>query len=210
MTKGFLPPQQQRSRETSALLIAATLTTLEKHGLDGATIPRIASAAGVAPASVYRRFRDRNALYRVALLDALERSTDQNELNEKFRQKTLKGLVHQIVQVTLQQYRSRPGLMRALTRFVESDSDEEFRTQALHCVASNFNSLAEKLIVYRDQIQHPNPRKAIMFALLTTATVAEARVLEQVSMWQELTRMTDKEFTTEAAKSFLGYLGCRR
>jgi hypothetical protein len=53
MTEGFFLPQQQRSGETLARLITATLVTLEEHGLEGATISRIASVAKIAPASVY-------------------------------------------------------------------------------------------------------------------------------------------------------------
>jgi AcrR family transcriptional regulator len=83
MTEGFHLPQQQRSRETLARLITATLATLEEHGLEGATIARIAGVAKIAPASVYRRFRDRNALYRLALLDMLEGSADRGSVTER-------------------------------------------------------------------------------------------------------------------------------
>jgi AcrR family transcriptional regulator len=72
------------SRETLARLITATLATLEEHGLEGAPVSRIAGVAGIAPASVYRRFRDRNALYRVALLEMLEGSADQDFVSEQF------------------------------------------------------------------------------------------------------------------------------
>lgn len=207
MTKGFLVPQQNRSRETLRRLIRATLETLEEHGLEGATIPRIAGVAGIAPASVYRRFRDKNALYRVALLDALERSTGEDLLNDRSDGLTLEAFVLETVGMTLQQYKLRPGLMRALTRFVESDLDDEFRARALHLLSINFERLAGKLLAYRDQIPHSDPHKAIIFALLTMATVIEDRALEQVSMWKELTRFSDEEFTAEVTKNFLGYLG---
>src|SRR3546814_9648839 len=60
------PPQQERSRRTHARLLEATLKTLAEHGLDGATIPRIARVADVSPATVYRRFVDKQALLRAA------------------------------------------------------------------------------------------------------------------------------------------------
>jgi AcrR family transcriptional regulator len=37
---------------------------LAKHGLEGATVSRIAAAAGLSPANVYRRFPDKDALMR--------------------------------------------------------------------------------------------------------------------------------------------------
>jgi AcrR family transcriptional regulator len=138
MTEGFIEPQQQRSRETSARLIAATLKALEEYGLQGATIPRIAAMAGTAPASVYRRFRDRNALYRVALLDELERLILADRSMDTSGARTLEALGHLIAKETLQQYRLRPGFMRALTRFVETDTDEEFRKRAMQSITSGY------------------------------------------------------------------------
>ena len=206
MTDGFLVPQQQRSRDTLARLITATLATLEEHGLKGATISRIAATAGIAPASVYRRFRDRNALYRVALLEMLESPAAQISVSEPSGEQTLEAHVHRIVSLTLQQYRLRPGLMRALTRFVESDSDEEFRTRALRSIAANYERLTDKLLACCDRIPHPDPRQAIIFALLTMGTVIEVRALEQVSMWSELTQLSDEDFVTEVTRTFLAYL----
>jgi len=124
---------------------------------------------------VYRRFRDRNALYRVALLDMLEGSADQVSVSEHSGEQTLEAHVHRIGSLTLQQYRSRPGLMRALTRFIESDSDGEFRTRALRSISTNYERLADRLLAYRDRILNPDPHKAVIFALLTMGTVIEVR-----------------------------------
>jgi AcrR family transcriptional regulator len=209
MTGGFLPPQQQRSRETLARLLQATIETLEEHGLDGATIPRIAGAAGVAPASVYRRFRDRNALYRAALLDALEKSAAASRKTlrlESFKDRTLEGVVARLVAITVQQYRLQPGLMRALTRFIENDSNEDFRANALAIVSGNYERIIDMLLAFRTEITHPNPRRAIIFGLLTMATIIEVRALEKVSMWNELLPVSDKELKTEVTKNFLAYL----
>lgn len=204
-----MPPQQQRSRETTERLVRATLETLEAHGLEGATIPRIAAAAGVAPASIYRRFRDRDALYRVALMDALERSAEANRATlqlTSFEDPTLEGVVSRLVSVTMRQYEVQPGLMRALTRFVESDTSPEFRSRAMAIVAENFERMIAVLLTFRGEITHPNPRRAITFALLTMATVIEVRALEQVSMWRELLVMSDRELHAEVTATVLAYL----
>jgi AcrR family transcriptional regulator len=206
MTKGFIEPQQQRSRETSVRLIAATLKALEEYGLEGATIPRIAKMAGIAPASVYRRFRDRNALYRVALLDEVERLVLADRSMDTSGARTLEDLAHLIVKDTLQQYRLRPGFMRALTRFVETDTDEEFRKRAMQSITSGYEHVAGLVLAYRARIKHTDRRKAVRFALLTVATLIEVRELSEVSVWKELSRATDKQFIAEVTKTFLGYL----
>ncbi len=209
MSDGVLAPQQKRSRATLARLLKGTIETLEEHGLHGATIPRIAAAAGVAPASVYRRFRDRDALYRAALMDALEKSAAANRKTlrlDAFEDRTLEGVVDRLVAITMRQYRLQPGLMRALTRFIESDSDEEFRSRALAIISGNFDAIADMLLTFRRQIGHPNPRRAIIFALLTMATIIEVRALEQVSMWHELMPMSDDDLRVQLTMNFLAYL----
>jgi len=206
MTEGFIEPQQQRSRETSARLIAATLKALEDYGLQGATIPRIAEMAGTAPASVYRRFRDRNALYRVALLDEMARLVIADRSMDTSGARTLEDLGHLIVKDTLQQYRRRPEFMRALTRFVETDTDEEFRKRAMQSITSGYEHLAGLVLAHHARIEHRDPRKAVLFALLTMATLIEVRELSEVSVWKELSRATDKQFIAEVTKNFLGYL----
>jgi AcrR family transcriptional regulator len=209
MPTSSLAPQQERSRETVARLLKATIKMLEEHGLDGATIPRIAEAAGVAPASVYRRFEDRNGLFRAALLDALEKSaavTRKTLRLESFEDQTLDGVVGRLVAIIMQQYCAQPGLMRAFTRFIETDPDKHFRSNALAIVSGNFEQLIDMLLTFKDEIPHPHPRRAITFGLLTMATIIEVRALEQVSMWHELLPMADRELHAEVTQNVLAYL----
>jgi AcrR family transcriptional regulator len=56
MNHSIHPPRQKRSEKTLANLLAATIQAIDEEGLNGAKIPRIVALAGVAPASVYRRF----------------------------------------------------------------------------------------------------------------------------------------------------------
>lgn len=204
-----LAPKQQRSLETAGRLLQATISTLDAHGLDGTTIPRIAAAADVTPGAIYRRFWDRNALIRAALLDALQKSSDRTNTTlslEALDARTLDGAVKKLVALTLQQYRDRPGLMRAMTRFVEQDSDAEFRERALRLVGANYDRIVDVLLTFRAEIAHRNARRAVTFALLTMATVIEVRELEPVSMWDHLLPLTDDELRKQLASNFVAYL----
>lgn len=209
MPSGVIQPQQKRSRATLARLLAATIGALEEHGLEGATIPRIARKAGVAPASVYRRFNGRDALIRAALTDALEKSAEATARSlslESFKDRTLEGVVRGLVAIIVEQYRSQPGVMRSLTRFIENDSDEDFRSNALALVSRNYERIADLLLAFRDEVAHPNPRRAILFALLKIATIVEVRALERVSMWHQLMPISDSELQTELTRSAVAYL----
>jgi AcrR family transcriptional regulator len=206
---GLVAPQQGRSRASLARLLAATVAMLDKEGLEGATIPRIAAAAGAAPASIYRRFRDRDALLRAALTDVLERSAVASEKTlrrESFSDWTLEGAVRRIVAITVQDYHTKPGLLRALARFVETDSDERFRKSALETIATTFKRAEEILLAFPKEIAHRDKRRAVRFALLTMATVVEVRALEVISMWHELMPMSDRQLIEELTRTMLNYL----
>ncbi len=209
MSSDSLAPQQQRSRETLARLLKATIEMLEAHGLDGATIPRIAAAAGVAPATVYRRFRDRDALYRAAFLDALEQSAAAHKQSmriESFKDRTLEGVVSALVTAVIKQYHMYPGVLKALNRFVDRDTDEAFKAKGVAIVSGNFKAVVEVLLTCRAEIVHPNARRAITFGLLGVVTSVEARALEEVSMWHHLLPISDRELQKELTRSFLAYL----
>src|SRR5271155_6262230 len=68
-----LAPQQERSRESLRKLMKAAAEVLGQHGVEGATIPRIAAHAGLTPGAIYRRFSDKDALLESVILDILER-----------------------------------------------------------------------------------------------------------------------------------------
>jgi len=72
MPKKTLAPKQARSRETYDRLMRATQELLNEKGIESATVPRVAARAGVSPASVYRRFPNKDALMRAVIVQMLE------------------------------------------------------------------------------------------------------------------------------------------
>jgi len=201
--------EQQRSREMLARLLAATIETLETHGLAGATIPRIAAAAKVAPASVYRRFRDKESLFRAAFINALERSNATNSaaLPQLMAGRSLDWIAGALTRSVIAQYRLRPALMRALIRFTEGDHDEAFRQHAMALVASNASMVVDAIVdAFRGEITHQDTRRAVTFVTLVMANVVETRALEDFSLWQELLPLSDEEMIAELKRLFLAYL----
>src|SRR5438270_12921478 len=72
-----LAPQQARSRESTRKLLKAAAEVLGQHGLEGATIPRIAQHAGLTPGAIYRRFPDKDALLETVIIGILERQDER-------------------------------------------------------------------------------------------------------------------------------------
>src|SRR6266581_5741534 len=74
------PAKQARSRLTVHRLLSAAEALLEHGGLDAATVPAIAEAAGVSVGVVYRRFPDKDALLRAVYERFFKTMGDQNNL----------------------------------------------------------------------------------------------------------------------------------
>ena len=72
MPRKTLAPKQARSRESYDRLMKAARELLNEKGLEGTTVPRVAARAGLSPASVYRRFPNKDALMRAVVLQTME------------------------------------------------------------------------------------------------------------------------------------------
>jgi AcrR family transcriptional regulator len=201
-------PKQQRSRDTLERLLAATVKVLEQDGWDGATVPAIAKAAKVAPASVYRRFVDKDALLRATFLHMLRQSNDINRdtLAKGVQCETLEETAARLISALFEQYRRYPRLLRALTRFMESDKDEAFGRSARLHIAENFNLVVDALLPFRAEIRHPLPRRALQFALLSAGSAMEAYALDSTSLWHTVLPLSEKELKGELTRGFVAYL----
>src|SRR5713101_8034651 len=71
-------PKQARSRLTLHRLLSAAEALLDHGGLEAATVPAIAKAAGVSVGVVYRRFPDKDMLLRAVYQRAFENFAQQN------------------------------------------------------------------------------------------------------------------------------------
>lgn len=205
-----LEPQQERSRRTLARLISATAMTLMEDGLEGATIPRIAEAADVSPATVYRRFKDKKDLLRVALLHVLESSNVQNRVHlaRELARPTLAGAAHRYVELNFAQFRKNGQFMGALKQFLGSDEDPEFVKDAMQAIKVNLDLVVKVMLGYRKEIAHPKPERAIRIAVLTTSTAVESICLSPRSQWAALQPKHDEELIEELARGFVAYLKC--
>ncbi len=201
-------PKQQRSRETLERLLAATIKVLDEGGLEGAVVPKIAAIAKVAPASIYRRFEDKDALLRAAFLHMLRQSNDRNRdgLGKALLCETLEATTTQLIHGLFGQYQQHPRLLRALSRFMDADLDEEFGSEARLHMAGNVNLIVDTMLKFRDQIKHRFPRRALQFAVLSAGGAIEIYALESASLWHTVLPLSEKEFKAELVRGFVAYL----
>ncbi len=200
--------QQARSRRTEDLLLAACGRVLARDGLDACTIPRVAEEAKLAPATVYRRFADKDALLRAAFLHALQASyRNQREGMEKAIQRsTLAETAERAVATLLQQFRTQPKLMRGVAHFMNAKAKGDFAQETNKLMAAHLKLLAALLLRHRERIRHEDPERAAMFAVLTAASALEVMALEPHSMWTTGLPMSDKALVAEHARWMVAYL----
>jgi AcrR family transcriptional regulator len=176
MAPSVLPAHQARSRRTLERLLRATVEVLDKHGLEGATIPRIAARARLTPGTVYRRFPDKHALLREAWLRVLRANASQSAAllaPEAWRHAPLAALVRHVVTTTLRGHTRHRELLRALMIFSLEHADSAFRRESAEQQEAVFRTVTEVLLARRTEIGHPDPESAVPFALLMVGVAAK-------------------------------------
>ncbi len=205
------PPRQARSRETLQRLLDAAETMLLKHGPEGATLPRIAKHAGVAPASVYRRFRNKEALMAAVLNRFAERSS--GAVNEQFDPESVRalGLVQfstNVIQGMVQGFRTSGPLSRAVMQYGERHPRNASIRATAASEARSFQQMVDTFLIWRDEIKHSDPEEAIRFAFLVVACVLRDLVIfDRMRLMRPVMTVDDELLKRELPRLFLQYLG---
>ena len=202
--------QQKRSLQTEALLLAAATRVLDRDGLDAATVPHIAAEARLSPASIYRRFADKDGLLRATFLQTLEEHNVGSAEREELVKPKLSHTTHALVASLLKRYREHPQRLRALNRMIAAAPQSPFAREALSRLAENCNQAAEVLLAHRDHIRHSDPERAARFAVLSATSAIELAVLDQTSLWRVALPLSDKAFTAELSRQMVAYLRRKR
>lgn len=214
MPKTVLPAHQARSRESLARLLKATVEVLDKDGVEGATIPRIAARAGLSPGTVYRRFPDKDALMREVCIRVFEgnyKRTRELFAAEKWKDRSLAEIARSVADLTLKGHRTHRGLLRALLFFIWQHHDAAFVRRCDRVEWKTFQDIAELLLTRRSEIRHPHPESAVRFAILMVAIAAQG-ILVLPPDPKDLSRMLpdlDAHLERELPRMFLRYLGVK-
>jgi len=212
MNSGSREPRQARSRDSEDKLIIAAIATLQAHGFDEATVPRIATAAGLTSGALYRRFSDKGELLRRCVIRVLEEQLYhlQNLLTDEFvRTRTLKKVIVEIVGDTLSSYRDRPKLIEALVHVMKTSTDEPFRERAAALEKAAMGHIVAMLLRKRDEISHPEPETAIRMAFLVLSATLGAvfvRHADRASL-KAVAPVNDAVVQREMERIVIAYLG---
>lgn len=212
MARTTLHPQQARSRESTRRLLQAAAVVLAQRGVEGTTIPRIAKQAGLTPGAVYRRFADKDALIEAMILGIVERS-DENLRTlvtpAMARLVALPALVDLLIEGMLVSYRSSPGLLRALRQFAQAHARPRFVAKVRRIEMRSLRYAVDVLLERRREIRHPEPERALFFAVAMLVGVLSELILVDRDMqnWQEVIPKDHEALKAELKRMVLSYLG---
>ncbi len=212
MIRKTLEPQQARSRESLRKLQKAAAEVLGQHGVDGATIPRIARHAGLTPGAVYRRFHDKDALLESTVLGILQRQEERLKSGitpDKAGHIPLPVFAEQVIGGMVITYRMNAALLRAIRIFVLGKTGTPFWKKAVQLETRSYQRVVDLFLSHRDEIRHPDPRLAICMALmLVVGTLFEVVVMPvEIGPIKSLLPKNDRALQQELTRAFLNYLG---
>lgn len=212
MRAPILPAKQARSRATLERLLKATAEILEEGGLDAATLPRIAARARLSPATVYRRFPDKDALLQEAFrrfFEEIYQWDQENYRPERWEEVPLAEMARRIFRDMLERNRQRAGLMLALARYVARHPKAAFRRQAQKQQVLSFQNLIRLFLLRQQEIRHPEPAVALQFGLLAVGALMRDLIILQKAQSEAAKAFSpsDHKILEELLRLFLRYLG---
>jgi AcrR family transcriptional regulator len=192
-------------------MLDAAEAVLGKHGLEGATLPRIAAKAGISPTNVYRRFRDKDALMAAVFQRLSERSTTATTAQfdpEAVRPLGLVAFSRKVIEGMIRNFRADAGLSRATVRYSEEHWEVSFVRKARASEAQSFQTMVATFMMWREQIKHPEPERAIRFAFVMVALALRELVLfGRTRIFEDILPLDDSTLGEELTRMFLRYLG---
>jgi len=206
-----LAPQQARSRESLRKLLKAAGEVLGQHGVEGATIPRIAAHAGLTPGAIYRRFKDKDALFEAVVLGLLERQEERLRLGiapAEAGQIPLAVFAEQFIGTMVVSYRSNAALLRAIRRFVQDRAHTPFERKAVRYETRAFEWMMDLFLAHKAEITHHEPRLAVSMGLMMVAnTLMETVVLPtDLRPLKAFMPKDDQGLKRELTRAFLSYV----
>jgi AcrR family transcriptional regulator len=208
-----LPTVQERGRNSFERLLAAAEQVLESAGLEGATVPAIAAQAGMSVGNVYKRFPDKDSLFRAVYDRFFSEALAANEFAldpAKWEGIPSTEVVSTLVTGMIEGYRSRRSLIRALLLYAQTHPEPEFRSRAEQLRLQSLELFERLLRDRRADIGHPHPERAIRFVVMLLAHALQNAVMSEgggISSGDFLSHVP--ETAGELARIVSGYLRIR-
>lgn len=202
-------PQQDRSALTRAQLLDATEAILDKDGIDGLTITKVAKEAGCSVGSLYHHFQDKQTIV-YAVLDRLSHevllTAEEGLKLSRWEGVSLMGVLEGYMRYSLKRAKRLPGVSQAQRVLALQDPAIEARmTESYAQVRSMILQLLKPRL---GEINHPNPTLAIKVVLSTLRAALNQRSQSYVPGARPADpKQSDESFIQEMLRMSAAYLG---
>lgn len=200
-------PQQARSQRTMENILDAAEAILLERGLEAVTIPEVVKAAGSSVGAFYARFPDKRALLETLHQRACERSLAQADaLLEAGRwgSASMRDIVRAGVRLAVEVFGSRQNIMNAFAAAFAGDAG--FAARRATTAVAIAERLSALVLSRRDEIAHPQPKRAVEMALRVVTATLEQRNAFAVSALPDVD-VPDAVLVRELDRMVCAYLG---
>jgi AcrR family transcriptional regulator len=162
------PPKQKRSQESLKRVLEASTSLLEETGFDGFTIQDVSQRADVSVGAIYARFGSKESLLRAVHRHAMEAISAQHDVVASLDgpSKNAREAVTAAVQRVADIFHGNEDLLRAFMHVGAIDEVIARRGSESSCDLAH--QFAAAVLAHRDEIQHPDPEKAVDVAFRMT------------------------------------------
>ncbi len=206
-------PQQARSRQSLEAIVEATKAILAEKGREGVTVPEVIARAGSSVGAFYGRFESKEALLNYVSQQLFRESAQKwQEFFDPSRWQGASALtiIREMIQANVNCSRDDEAFMRAInTHWRAQEPDPATREAAAAYYHALFESFTRLMLARRDEMTHPDPQRAIEFALEFLDVMLTERILFGKHQLTPVER-SDEELVTELTRVFASYLGIRQ
>jgi AcrR family transcriptional regulator len=180
-----------------------------ERGIGDTGVVDIALRAGVGIGTFYGRFEDKESFLRAffdRFYDRGGRPLAAEGLLGPITDRSAVAVFTALIQTRARHYRERHALLSAVLTYTRANPNPHFRARAADFAAEAFRVLGTVLGDQIGAIAHPEPERAIRFAVWLVETSLKDQLLFGQRRSPSLT-FSDAEMVQELTRAVLGYLG---
>lgn len=186
---GVIPANQARSREAQARLLKAGEQVFAQKGYDEAHVSDIASAAQCSIGSFYRRFRDKEALFRALHMQFAARSRENFDrffAMPRWAEAPVYDVIRTLVDNTARVIQRHPGFFRALFQRTLAGAGPSY-VPALRAADDYSGRRLADFLRARGEAHVADLDEACIFGLRTVEAALVNRALNSVNAYEPVT-----------------------
>jgi AcrR family transcriptional regulator len=202
-------PRQKRSERTLERIGKAVMSLMATRSFDEITVDEVVRRARTSVGSFYARFPGKDAL--LQWLEATYYGESRRVIAEALEPARWEGvglapMVRELARIYVRFLRQHAEIMRPMAIELRAHPGSRLHQHSRPLNHAAYDRFADLLLARRAEIRHPDPEKAVRFALAQMFATSHELLLFAESGLHPIT-LSDRQLASELAAGVLGYLG---